>query len=165
MTTSLMPQHDVATGEPSLFDSLSRLVPNELQREYYRVLAHTRTLNPDDEMLRILEAMGILALITRHTPADIAAERERIQEMLDIHLQFASEAQQRMLEYNQLLESRLAALPSEVEEGLNPEKVSKLLGKAYASIWHRPVSKMPPKRCSKQRLLCLRHRSGSPQPL
>jgi len=130
MTTTLMPQHEVATGEPSLFDSLSRLVPSELQREYYRVLAHTRSLNPDDEMLKILEAMGILALITRHTPADIAAERERIQEMLDIHLQFAGEAQQRMLKYNQLLESRLAALPSEVEEGLNPEKVSKLLGES-----------------------------------
>jgi hypothetical protein len=130
MTTSVLPQHEAATGEPSLFDSLSRLVPSELQREYYRVLAHTRSLNPDDEMLKILEAMGILALITRHTPADIAAERERIQEMLDIHLQFASEAQQRMLEYNQLLESRLAILPSEVEEGLNPEKVSKLLGES-----------------------------------
>jgi hypothetical protein len=128
MTASLMPQHEAATGEPSLFDSLSRLVPSELQREYYRVLAHTRSLNPEDEMLKILEAMGILALITRHTPADIAAERERIQEMLDIHLQFAGEAQQRMLEYNQLLEGRLAALPSEVEDGLNPEKISKLLG-------------------------------------
>lgn len=130
MTASLMPQHEAVTGEPSLFDSLSRLVPSELQREYYRVLAHARSLNPDDEMLKILEAMGILALVTRHTPADIAAERERIQEMLDIHLHFASEAQQRMLEYNQLLEQRLAALPSEVEEGLNPEKLSKLLGES-----------------------------------
>lgn len=130
MMTSLLPQHEGATGEPSLFDSLSRLVPSELQREYYRVLAHTRSLNPDDEMLKILEAMGILALVTRHTPADIAAERERIQEMLDIHLKFAGEAQQRMLEYNQLLEGRLAALPSEVEDGLNPEKVSKLLGES-----------------------------------
>ena len=83
MMTSLMPQHEAAAGEPSLLDSLSRLVPN------YRVLAHTRSLSPDDEMLKILEAMGILALVAQHTPADIAAERERIQEMLDIHLQFA----------------------------------------------------------------------------
>lgn len=129
MTTPLTPQ-EAAMGEPSLFDSLSRLVPSELQREYYRVLAHTYSLSPDDEMLKVLEAMGILALIARHTPADIAAERERIQEMLDIHLQFASEAQQRMLEYSQLLESRLAALPSEVEEGLDPERLSKLLGES-----------------------------------
>ncbi len=42
------------TGESSMFDSLARLVPDELQTAYYRVLAHTRTLSPDDEMLRIL---------------------------------------------------------------------------------------------------------------
>jgi hypothetical protein len=35
-------------------------------------------------MSKILEAMGILALVTRHTPADIAEEWERIQEMLDL---------------------------------------------------------------------------------
>jgi hypothetical protein len=40
-----------ATDEPSLFDSLSRLVPEDLQKQYYRVLAHTHTLSPDDEML------------------------------------------------------------------------------------------------------------------
>ena len=79
-------------GESSMFDSLARLVPDELQAAYYRVLAHTRTLSPDDEMLRILEAMGILALLTRHTPKDIADERERIQAMLDAHLQFSDEA-------------------------------------------------------------------------
>jgi len=38
----------VTAGEPTLFDSLARLVPEELQTEYYRVLAHTRTLSPDD---------------------------------------------------------------------------------------------------------------------
>jgi len=48
----------VAEGESTLFDSLARLVPEELQTAYYRVLAHTRNLSPDDEMLRILEAMG-----------------------------------------------------------------------------------------------------------
>jgi hypothetical protein len=37
--------------------------------EHYRVIAHTRTLSPDDEMLRILEAMGILALHRREMPA------------------------------------------------------------------------------------------------
>jgi hypothetical protein len=73
----------VAAGEPTLFDSLPRPVPKDLQTAYYRVLAHTRTLSPDDEMLRILEAMGTLALLTRHTPKDIADERERFQEMFE----------------------------------------------------------------------------------
>ena len=46
----------------TLFDELAGLVPAERQAEYYRVIAHTRTLSPNDEMLRVLEAMGILAL-------------------------------------------------------------------------------------------------------
>jgi hypothetical protein len=36
--------------------------------------------------------MGILALLTRHTPKDIADERERIQSMLDARLQFSDES-------------------------------------------------------------------------
>lgn len=48
----------------TLFDELAGLVPAERQAEYYRVIAHTRTLSPNDEVLRILEAMGILALLT-----------------------------------------------------------------------------------------------------
>ena len=120
----------ITVGEPTLFDSLARLVPEELQAAYYRVLAHTRTLSPDDEMLRILEAMGILALLTRHTPKDIADERERFQELLELHRQFSDEAQQKMLDYVHELESRIARLPGEIEAGLDPQQIAKLLGES-----------------------------------
>jgi hypothetical protein len=120
----------VAAGEPTLFDSLARLVPKDLQTAYYRVLAHTRTLSPDDEMLRILEAMGTLALLTRHTPKDIADERERFQEMFELHQQFSEEAQQKTLRHIHELESRLSGLPSELEAGLDPEQIAKLLGES-----------------------------------
>ena len=120
----------VTAGEPTLFDSLARLVPKDLQTAYYRVLAHTRTLSPDDEMLRILEAMGTLALLTRHTPKDIADERERFQEMFELHQQFSEEAQRKTLHYVHELESRLSGLPSEVEAGLDPEQIAKLLGES-----------------------------------
>ena len=59
-------------------------------------------------MLRILEAMGILALLTRQTPKEIAEERERFQEILDLHQEFTDEAQQKMLNYVYKLESRIA---------------------------------------------------------
>ena len=115
-------------GESTMFDSLARLVPDELQTAYYRVLAHTRTLSPDDEMLRILEAMGILALLTRHTPKDIADERERFHELLEAHQQHTEQAQQNMLGYVHKLESRLAELPSEIEASLDPKQIAKMLG-------------------------------------
>ena len=117
-------------GEPTMFDSLARLVPDELQAAYYRVLAHTRKLSPDDEMLRILEAMGILALLTRHTPKDIADERERLQELLEAHQQHSELAQQNMLGYVHELESRLAELPDEIEAGLDPKQIAKMLGES-----------------------------------
>ncbi len=121
---------NVKAGGPTLFDSLARLVPEELHTAYYRVLAHTHTLSPDDEMLRILEAMGVLALLTRHTPKDIADERERFQEMLDLHRQFSEETQQKTLGYVHQLESRLAELPGEIEAGLDPQQIAKLLGES-----------------------------------
>jgi hypothetical protein len=130
-TSPALPQlQETEARESSLFDSLARLVPPELQTAYYRVLAHTRTLGPDDEMLRILEAMGTLALLTRHTPKDIADERERIQAMLDAHLQFSDEAQEKMLGYVHFIEGRLAELPSEIEAGLDPQQIAKILGES-----------------------------------
>jgi hypothetical protein len=117
-------------GEPTLFDSLSRLVPAELQTNYYRVLAHTHTLSPDDEMLRVLEAMGMLALLTRHTPKDIAEERERFQMMLDLNRQFADEAQQKMLAYVHQLESRISDLPRDVQASLDPQRIARILGES-----------------------------------
>ena len=130
MSTSSSPINAMGptAGEPTLFDSLACLVPEDLQKQYYRVLAHTHSLGPDDEMLRILEAMGTLALLTRHTPRDIAEERVRIQELLDHHLQFLDESQRKMLGYTRELDKRLSCLPSEVEAGLNPQQLAKLLG-------------------------------------
>lgn len=116
--------------EPTLFDSLSRLVPEELQTAYYRVLAHTRTLSPDDEMLRILEAMGVLTLLTRQTPREIADERERIQETFEAQQRLSEAVQQKMLGYVHELELRLSALPSEIEAGLDPQQIAKMLGES-----------------------------------
>jgi hypothetical protein len=81
-------------------------------------------------MLRILEAMGTLTLLTRHTPKDIADERERFQEMFELHQQFSEEAQQKTLRYVHELELRLSGLPSELEAGLDPEQIAKLLGES-----------------------------------
>jgi len=123
-------QIDPPLEEETLFDALSRLVPEDLQRQYYRVLAHTKALSPDDEMLRILEAMGILALLTRQTPADIALEREMLTELLELHRTSTVAAQESMQQYACLIDERLAQLPAEVEAGLNPQEISKLLGES-----------------------------------
>jgi hypothetical protein len=114
----------------TLFDELAGLVPAERQAEYYRVIAHTRTLSPNDEMLRTLEAMGILALLTRETPAEIAAERKSLRNILEASASQANAVEKRMEEYASRLESRLIQLPKELETGLDPPRIAKLLGES-----------------------------------
>jgi calcineurin-like phosphoesterase family protein len=121
----------------TLFDELARLVPAERQAEYYRVIAHTRTLSPNDEMLRVLEAMGILALLTRETPAEIAAERKSLRKILESSASQAIAVEKRMARYASHLESRLIQLPTELETGLDPPRIAKLLGESLRQCFQQ----------------------------
>jgi hypothetical protein len=121
----------------TLFDELAGLVPPERQAEYYRVIAHTRTLSPNEEMLRVLEAMGILALLTRETPAAIAAERKSLQKILENALSKAGEVEKRMAAYSSRPESRIAQLPRELETGLDPPRIAKLLGESLRQCFQQ----------------------------
>src|SRR5215469_12880851 len=135
-------QEIVATAETqaetsTLFDELARLVPEERLTEYYRVIAHTRTLNPNDEMLRILEAMGVLALLTRETPTAIVAERKLFQKILETSASQASAVEKRMEAYTSRLESRLTQLPKELETGLDPPRIAKLLSESLRQCFQK----------------------------
>src|SRR5579863_7769022 len=121
----------------SLFDELAGLVPAERQAEYYRVIAHTRTLCPNDEMLRVLEAMGILALLTRETPVAIAAERKSLQTILENALSKADAVEKRLAAYTSRLESRIAQLPKELETGLDPPRIARLLGESLRQCFQQ----------------------------
>jgi hypothetical protein len=121
----------------TLFDELAGLVPADRRAEYYRVIAHTRTLSPNDEMLRLLEAMGILALLTRETPAEIAAERRSLQKILESALSKADEIEKRTAGYTLRLESRIAQLPNELQEGLNPPRIARLLGESLRQCFQQ----------------------------
>jgi hypothetical protein len=50
--------------------------------------------------------------------------------MFELHQQFSEEAQQKTVRYVHELESRLSGLPSELEAGLDPEQIAKLLGES-----------------------------------
>ena len=121
----------------TLFDELAGLVPEERLTAYYRVIAHTRTLSPNDEMLRILEAMGVLALLTRETPAAIAAERKLLRTILESSASQASAVEKRMESYTARLESRLTQLPKELETGLDPPRIAKLLSESLRQCFQR----------------------------
>jgi hypothetical protein len=88
-------------------------------------------------MLRLLEAIGILALLTRETPAEIAAERKSLRNILEIAASQANAVEKRMAGYVSRLESRLAHLPKELQTGLDPPRIAKLLGESLRQCFQQ----------------------------
>jgi hypothetical protein len=66
-----------------MFDDIAKYVPEEHLPEFWRVMAHLRQLKPDDEILRIFQAMGVLTFILRDLPSALIAERQEWKSQLD----------------------------------------------------------------------------------
>jgi hypothetical protein len=85
----------------------------------------------------MLEAMGMLALLTRETPAKIAAERKSLRKILESSASQANAVEKRMAGCASHLESRLAQLPKELETGLDPPRIAKLLGESLRQCFQQ----------------------------
>jgi hypothetical protein len=59
-----------------IFDEIAKYVPEAHRQEYWRMVAHFRQLKPDDEILNIIFAMGILTFLLRELPADLIEQRK-----------------------------------------------------------------------------------------
>ena len=61
-----------------LIRQVARRLSPELRAEYYEMLRHCRNLPANDEMLRILNAIQLLPLLTIDLPGQVAGEREKM---------------------------------------------------------------------------------------
>jgi hypothetical protein len=59
-----------------IFDDIAKYVPEPHRQPYWRMVAHFRQLKPEDEILNIIFAMGILTFVLRELPAGIIEERK-----------------------------------------------------------------------------------------
>ena len=57
------------------WDALAEWVPESRREAYWRTVARLRLLRADDEVLLLIEAMGVVALVTADTPRLLAKER------------------------------------------------------------------------------------------
>jgi hypothetical protein len=133
----------------SRIDAIAKLLPKEYREDFYRLMAHLHDVEPDDEILQIVEAMGFLGLIIGKAPAEVAAEREKLEKLL---LQLApgvmaterkelakilsasvsqmQETARMTSQYHAQLESRLTKLPEAIVKGIAPETIASRIGES-----------------------------------
>ena len=69
--------------KPDMFDNIAKYVPEEHLTEFWRVVSRLRQLRPDDEILNIFQAMGVMTFILRDLPSALIAERQAWKGQLD----------------------------------------------------------------------------------
>ena len=111
-------------------DEIAILLPSEQRPLWYRDMAHLRRLPADDELLRIARAMGFLALITRQTPAEIAGEREKLASTVQDAVTSIEALRNDTATFHQEIGNRLANLPNEIAEGVNPISIATILAES-----------------------------------
>jgi hypothetical protein len=116
--------------ETDFIDEIAKLLPPEQRPSWYRDMAHLRRLPADDELLRIARAMGFLALITRQAPVEIASEREKLAVIVQDAVSSIGDLRHDTATFHQEIENRLAQLPKEVGEGVNPTAIATILAES-----------------------------------
>ena len=114
-------------NDSSLFDDIASLLPAKQREHFYRRMAHLERLAPNDEILQIAEAMGFLALLTRQTPFEMAAERLQLETLFHDSLNSLKVANETALAYQADIDQRLKDLPTDVASALSPKGLATLL--------------------------------------
>jgi len=117
-------------AEADFIDEIAHLLPAKQRQLWYRDMAHLRRLPADDEMLRIARAMGFLTLVTRQTPAQIAAEREQLAAILSESIKAIQSARRDALVLQRQLEERVTQLPEAIAEGISPAAIAAKLSES-----------------------------------
>ena len=117
-------------SEHDFIDEIAELLPSEQRPLWYRDMAHLRRLPADDELLRIARAMGFLALITRQAPIQIASERQKLAAIVKEAVSSVEDLRHDAITFQQEIEKRLAQLPNEVAEGVNPIAIATILAES-----------------------------------
>jgi len=119
-----MTPRDRRSAPDDLFDDIAKLLDPSQREYFYQRMLYFRQLRPDDELLRIVEAIGFLALVIREAPPAIAIEREQIAQALATTLASIQAVAESTQAYHRQLEDRLTRLPAAVAEGISPPAVA-----------------------------------------
>ncbi|HMJ21161.1 MAG TPA: hypothetical protein VK513_04610 [Terriglobales bacterium] len=119
--TQLLNGAAVAEMKPDPLVSLAGRLTEPQDRETYAALiSYIHSLPPGDEFRRLAELLGFLSLLGQRIPD---ALRESVET-------FRQQSQSTAL-YHQKLDARLARLPAEIAEGVDPEELAEAMSESF----------------------------------
>jgi hypothetical protein len=110
-----------------LFEAIATLLEPGQRAYFYQRMLYFRQLRPEDELLRLVEAIGLLALLIREAPHAVAREREQMAQLLETSLATIHAAAEAGQAYQLELDSRLTRLPTDLAEGISPEAIARAI--------------------------------------
>jgi hypothetical protein len=110
-----------------LFDAIAALLEPGQREHFYQRMLYFRHLRPEDELLRLVEAIGLLALLIREAPHAVAREREQMAQLLETSIATIHAATKAEQTYHQQLDGRLTRLPTDLAQGINPDAIARAM--------------------------------------
>jgi phage host-nuclease inhibitor protein Gam len=111
-------------------ERIGESLPPHLRAAYYRELVHCRSLPENDEMLRIIRILQILTFLIHEAPNRIVTERERFEQLLTPALNALEKTGQSNREYQAQLDQRLAQLPQDIAELIQPKAIAEAINES-----------------------------------
>jgi hypothetical protein len=109
---------------PDLIERIGNALPEAVRMDYYREIAHCRELPDNDEMLRVIRAMQFLALLIEQAPAQVAAEREKLELILSEAVHTIETTHQANLAHQRRIEAKLTVLPEQIVGGIDASGIA-----------------------------------------
>jgi hypothetical protein len=116
-----------ASAPEDLFDAIATLLEPGQREYFYQRMLYFRQLRPEDELLRLVEAIGLLALLIREAPHAVARERDQMARLLEASLARMHAAGEAGQAYQRQLEDRLTTLPTDLARGISPEAIARAI--------------------------------------
>jgi hypothetical protein len=110
-----------------LFDEIASLLEPGLREAFYRCMLSFKHLRPDDELLRLVQAIGFLAFLIRDAPVAVARERVQLAQLFETSLATMHAAGKAEHAYLQQLDDRLTRLPTDLAQGISPEAIARAI--------------------------------------
>jgi hypothetical protein len=116
-----------ASAPEDLFDSIAKLLEPSQREYFYQRMLYFRHLRPEDELLRLVEAIGFLALLIREAPHAVARERAQLAQLLETSLATIHAAGEAGQAYQRQLDDRLTRLPADLAQRINPTAIARAI--------------------------------------